>query len=355
MTTSRTQPPSTDLVGRYLQAVGFWLPRAQKQDILAEISEDLHSQIEDRESDLGRAMTESEVSDLLKQRGRPILVAGQFLPQRSLIGPALYPIYVFVLKIVALCYVIPWLLVWFGILLFHRTQMAAHLSSEMHSLGTLWTIVFTQFGIITLVFAAIDRVSIKTPCVTDWDPRKLPKLKVETHTKRRMNALAGLVFGIFGLLWLLAIPNYPFLIIGPAAYFLKPAPHLACRLLAYRGALDCIPVRSRVRHRAPSAHMVSAYFPYRHDAGVGMDRQRVAAYPDLRAPGESGRGGAGRNPEYLHSRLRGYLGGLPGCRPGHLYLAGCPGDPAHDSAGHSAPGMIVKESRIFIPYPFAAG
>ena len=123
MTTSRTQPPSTDLIGRYLQAVGFWLPRAQKQDILAEISEDLRSQIEDRESDLGRAMTESEVSDLLKQRGRPILVAGQFLPQRSLIGPALYPIYVFVLKIVALCYVIPWLLVWFGILLFHRTEM----------------------------------------------------------------------------------------------------------------------------------------------------------------------------------------------------------------------------------------
>jgi hypothetical protein len=224
MTTYGTQPPSTDLIGRYLQAVGFWLPRAQKQDILAELSEDLRSQIEDRESELGRTMTESEVSDLLKQRGRPILVAGQFLPQRSLIGPALYTIYVFVLKIVALCYVIPWLLVWFGILLFHRTETAAHLSGEWHGLGTLWTIVFTQFGIITLVFAAIDRVSIKTPCVSDWDPRKLPKVKVEATTKRRANAIAGLVFGVFGLLWLLAIPNYPFLIIGPAAYFLKAAP-----------------------------------------------------------------------------------------------------------------------------------
>ena len=224
MTTYGTQPSSTDLIARYLQAVGFWLPCAQKQDILAEISEDLRSQIEDRESGLGRAMTESEVSDLLKQRGRPILVAGQFLPQRSLIGPALYPIYVFVLKIVALCYVIPWLLVWFGILLFHRTATAAHLSVELHGLGTLWTIVFTQFGIITLVFAAIDRVSVKAPCLSEWDPRKLPKLKVESTTKRRVNAFAGLVFGVFGLLWLLAIPNYPFLIIGPAAYFLKAAP-----------------------------------------------------------------------------------------------------------------------------------
>jgi hypothetical protein len=216
--------PSTDLIDRYLQAVGFWLPRDQKQDILAEISEDLRSQLEDREAELGRALAESEVSDLLKQRGRPILVAGQFLPQRSLIGPALYPIYIFVLKIVALCYVIPWLLVWFGILLFHRTEMAAHLAGEWSSLGSLWTIVFTQFGIITLVFAAIDRVSAKSTGCSEWDPRKLPKLKLETSMKRRCNAVAGIVFGIFGLLWLLAIPNYPFLIIGPAAYLVKGAP-----------------------------------------------------------------------------------------------------------------------------------
>src|SRR5271165_1519373 len=120
--------PSTDLINRYLQAVGFWLPRDQKQDILAELSEDLRSQLEDREEEFGRALTESEVADLLKKRGRPIFVAGQFLPQHTLIGPALYPIYVFVLKIVALCYVVPWLLVWLGILLFDSAEWAGHLS-----------------------------------------------------------------------------------------------------------------------------------------------------------------------------------------------------------------------------------
>ena len=216
--------PSTDLIDRYLQAVGFWLPRTQKQDILAEISEDLRSQLEDRESELGRALTEPEVADLLKMRGRPIFVAGQFLPQQNLIGPALYPIYVFVLKIVALCYLIPWLVVWLGILIFDHAQSATHLSGQWHSLGTLWTIVFTQFGIITVIFAVIDRVSVKSPCLTDWDPRKLPKVKVETPTKRRYDALCGIIFGIFGLVWLLAIPDFPFLIIGPAAYLVKGAP-----------------------------------------------------------------------------------------------------------------------------------
>jgi hypothetical protein len=223
MTTSSTQS-STDLVARYLQAVGFWLPRGQKQDILAELSEDLHSQIEDRESQLGRAMTEAEVSDLLKQRGRPVMIAGQFMHQRSLIGPALYPIYVFVLKIVALCYVVPWLLAWLGILLFHRAGMATHFSAEWHSLGTLWSVVFIQFGIITVVFAAIDRASVTSSCMSDWDPRKLPKVKVEASTKRRVSAIACLVFAVLGLLWVLAIPEFPFLIIGPAAYFVKGAP-----------------------------------------------------------------------------------------------------------------------------------
>jgi len=224
MTTSQTQSLSNDLIARYLQAVGFWLPREQKQDILAEISEDLYSQIEDRESALGRAVTQSEVAEILRQRGRPLLVAAHFLPQRSLIGPALYPIYIFVLKIVALCYVVPWLLVWFGMLLFRSAGWASGVSGEWHSLGTLWTVVFTQFGIITVIFAAIDRVSVKAPCLSQWDPNKLPKLKVESSTKRRGNAVAGLVFAIFGLLWVLAVPNYPFLIMGPAAYLVKGAP-----------------------------------------------------------------------------------------------------------------------------------
>ena len=226
MTKPSINPQSGDLIDRYLQAVGFWLPRAQRQDILAEISEDLRSQLEDREEELGRALSESEVAEILKQRGRPIFVAGQFLPQRSLIGPALYPIYIFVLKIVALCYIVPWLATWFGILIFHQSEATANLSRNWHTLPTLWTVVFTQFGIVTLIFAAIDRVSVKGSCMNDWDPRKLPKMKVETPAKRRVNAVACLVFAVLGLIWVLAIPDNPFLILGPAAAFLNAAPIL---------------------------------------------------------------------------------------------------------------------------------
>ncbi|MEI6668118.1 MAG: hypothetical protein WCP29_08175 [Acidobacteriota bacterium] len=92
-----------DLLDRYLHAVKFWPPKAQRQDIVSELSEDIRSQVEDKECELGRALSETEVEAILVRIGRPVLVAGRYLPQRHLIGPALFPIYVFVLKIVTAC------------------------------------------------------------------------------------------------------------------------------------------------------------------------------------------------------------------------------------------------------------
>src|SRR5689334_3506824 len=103
-----------ELLDRYLHAIKFWLPRKQQDDIIAEISEDLHSQIEDHESQLGRKLSDNEVAALLRKRGRPLLVANGYSPQHSLIGPVLFPIYVLVLKIAALCFVVPRMLVLTG-------------------------------------------------------------------------------------------------------------------------------------------------------------------------------------------------------------------------------------------------
>jgi hypothetical protein len=213
-----------ELIDRYLQAVGFWLPRHQKQDILAELSEDLHSQVEDREGEINRPLTDPEVAAILKRRGRPILVAGTFLPQRNLIGPVLFPIYIFVLKIVALCYLLPWFLVWIFILIFNSAQSGKHIPVDMHPIGTFWTLLWTMFGVVTFIFAMLDRASTRSKLFDDWDPIKLPKVKLKQATRRRCEAIAGIAFGVLGLWWLLIIPKYPFLVLGPGAYFLTPAP-----------------------------------------------------------------------------------------------------------------------------------
>jgi hypothetical protein len=64
-----------ELLNRYLHAVRFWLPKPQQQDIIAELGEDLRSQIEDREAQLGHPLDEDGVAVILQQRGHPMLVA----------------------------------------------------------------------------------------------------------------------------------------------------------------------------------------------------------------------------------------------------------------------------------------
>lgn len=111
-----------ELIDRYLQAVKFWLPRNQKDDIIAELSEDLRSQVEEKESELGRKLADADIEPILKRCGSPMAVAARYLPQRSLIGPALFPIYSVVIRALIFYFLLPWLLLWLGITIFSPTS-----------------------------------------------------------------------------------------------------------------------------------------------------------------------------------------------------------------------------------------
>ena len=67
-----------ELVDRYLKSVGSYLPKEQKDDILRELSENIRSEIEDQEKELGRTLTEAEQEALVKRHGNPLLVAGRY-------------------------------------------------------------------------------------------------------------------------------------------------------------------------------------------------------------------------------------------------------------------------------------
>lgn len=162
-----------EVVERYLHAVEFWLPKEQRQDIIAEISEDLQSQIEDRREHLGRDLNEGELEALLKERGRPVLVANRYKPQQFLIGPVLFPVYVFALKICALCYLLPWCAVHVAV---YAMQHPGWEWTEAigPALSSLWTGAFLGAGVITLVFAVLQMTESRTHFLENWDPRKLP-------------------------------------------------------------------------------------------------------------------------------------------------------------------------------------
>src|SRR5882672_981392 len=87
-----------DLLDRYLQAVKKHLPWKGQDDIIAELRANLEAQLEDKQAELGRPLTIAEVEAWLKQMGPPMHVAARYQPQQSLIGPAVFPTYWFVLR-----------------------------------------------------------------------------------------------------------------------------------------------------------------------------------------------------------------------------------------------------------------
>jgi hypothetical protein len=167
-----------ELVDRYLHAVKFWLPRKQKDDIIAELSEDLRSQIEDQEGALGRKLTDAEVEPILKRCGSPMAVAGRYLPQQSLIGPALFPIYSVIIRSLVLYFLLPWLLLWLGIAIFSPDFRADHPGAALFaSLEPWWLACTYSLFLNTLIFALLDRSQARLHLVNDWNPRSLPQVR----------------------------------------------------------------------------------------------------------------------------------------------------------------------------------
>ncbi|HET9182305.1 MAG TPA: hypothetical protein VFP59_09250 [Candidatus Angelobacter sp.] len=193
-----------ELIDRYLQAVKFWLPKGQQEDIAAELLEDIQSQIEEKESALGRNLTEDEIAQALKQRGRPLLVASRYSPQgqQYVVGPLLFPAYRFVLKVVALCYVMPWLLVWAGFILFNPPFRSHHsIRYDLLSVGgPFWNTIFIVFGTVTAVFAVLERMQSRTNFLENWDPRKLRPV-VDPRRISRLSSVIEIGVNLTFIVW----------------------------------------------------------------------------------------------------------------------------------------------------------
>lgn len=199
-----------ELLDKYLQAVKFWLPSSQQADIVAELRDDIRSEVEERESGLGRSLNQSEWEALLKQRGNPLLVAEKYLPPQSLIGPLLFPPYKFVLKIVLLCYFLPSTAGWVA-LMFNAQYRANHLGwPVLRDLYFLFSHALAPLAIVTLVFAVLDRTKNRSRLIDNWNLAKLPRVRDTQRIPRASSGFeltAGVIFGIWWLriLWTLTV------------------------------------------------------------------------------------------------------------------------------------------------------
>lgn len=246
-----------NLLERYLQAVRFFLPRQQQDDIVRELSENLISQMEDREEELGRPLTEDEQADILRRHGHPMLVAGRYRSHQQLIGPVFFPIYVFALKAgvgVALLVTVV------------TATITAIVNGAPVRQGVEAFLAFPGralmvFAWTTLGFAALDFAQARLKLPRTWDPRTLPKVVRHADRISRARSVCELLLTTAYAVWLLVLPWAPFLVLGPAAAILEPAPvwrivYIPLLLLAAAGVAQSVinfirpywtPARSLIR------------------------------------------------------------------------------------------------------------
>ena len=208
-----------EMIDRYLQAVKFALPQAQRDDIIKELRDSVLSQIEDREATLGRPLNEDEQAELLKKLGSPIALASRYRKQQSLIGATMFPIYWKVLKTsLALAFVV---------LAAASIATAAAGKTLTESLGVLFrypSVALMTFAWITMVFSALEFFGARLHMKERWDPHKLPPLVKADPRKSQFELIAQLVTQtLFGVWWLAGL-HYQYLVFGPGIAFLRFGP-----------------------------------------------------------------------------------------------------------------------------------
>jgi hypothetical protein len=186
------------LLDNYLNAVNGQLPKAQQDDITAELRDILLSQIEARESECGRPVTDDETAAILKRFGHPLTVAARYGSRGYLIGPTIFPFYRALLKVMLTRVLLPALLF---VLIVPALVADDPLVRVPFALWILATVMLAGFGVITLVFARLERLGTPSALIDNWDPHSLPAPHHPQQPAPRSEAVVSLVMVGFYLLW----------------------------------------------------------------------------------------------------------------------------------------------------------
>ncbi len=160
-----------ELIERYVQQVGRFLPGRDRDDIKNELRSLLEDKLDDHVEGDASADTASAdaVVTVLREMGSPRKVAASYSGERYLVGPELFPPLMQVLRIGLVVYVV----VHAVMLVFASADMsmARLFEAAMDSLGS----ILGFLGATVLVFAILEWQDVKlNPVEAEWDPRSLP-------------------------------------------------------------------------------------------------------------------------------------------------------------------------------------
>jgi hypothetical protein len=222
-----------ELVDRYLKTIATYLPKEQKDDILRELSENIRSEMEGQEAELGRPLNEAEQEAVVRRHGNPLIVAGRFRQDersvafgRQWIGPEIFPLY---LKVLTFNLGLSSLVI---MALFTGLFAAGQPTTFSGLLQAILLQFLIQGGIITAIFSMVNSQVTRHP--ERWNPRKpgymvAPQFADESEHKNnervpRVESIAQFLALGASVVWLRNMYATSHSIFGTATSYLSLAP-----------------------------------------------------------------------------------------------------------------------------------
>jgi hypothetical protein len=149
-----------DLIDNYLNSVRPLLPGDQRDDILEELDGVLRGRVDEKAAELGRKLSNREIEAVLAAYGHPFMVAGRYGPQRTLIGPELYPLWWLGARVAVVIDVVVHLAG--AVAMFMSAPESGNLGARLMSLwGDFWSLGFLMIGAVTVALAVVERFKLQ--------------------------------------------------------------------------------------------------------------------------------------------------------------------------------------------------
>ena len=184
-----------DIIGSYLSEVGRFVPESHRDELIAELRDDLLGELDAIAEERGGQVTDEDQRSVIGRFGHPFKVAVRYQPAKYLIGPELYPVFKRTLKTLYVLAILLWL----------ATTVIAYVVTgdpvgPLQLLGRFIELCVWVGAVAILVFLAIEYSGKRLRWYENWDPRTLPTGALSMV--RRGDVITNLISeGVFLLWW----------------------------------------------------------------------------------------------------------------------------------------------------------
>lgn len=177
------------LTERYLKAVGAQLPKADRDDIVAELRDAIQTRMEDREEVLGRPLTEADEEAVLREVGHPLTVAARYgSGPMHVVGPELYPWWMFGVKVALAALVVITVI---GFVVRGLIDGGAFGQEMSQAINGLIKGGITIIGIATIAAFFIERQKEKPAFIRDWRVKDLGLFEIAAFDAETLSRSMG--------------------------------------------------------------------------------------------------------------------------------------------------------------------